>query len=265
MPLSKVSEAKDFRKTIETIARTKSSPVSVFSDFVRMAACAVACQTREEEYMETIKKYDKDELHALCEAFTFLIHEMEQKPFSDLLGEYYQTIASKAARDGRGEFFTPEPVSELMARILIDVESVIEKGTPIAINEPTCGSGGIILQLAKQFSPIRTNLEQSHVDLLRVTAQDISPLSCNMTYLNTSVWGIPTQVLLGNTLTNEVTQGWNNIHWIRVGEHHRQRFRQLQTLMEQSSPEDMQEPSLDREATIHTGDFHIGEQMSFDL
>lgn len=265
MPLSQSKEGANFRDTIETLSRTKTSPVTVFSDFVRMAACAVACQTREDEYFETIQRYKPDEQKELCKAFTSLVNEMENRPFSDVLGEYYQDIASKSARDGRGEFFTPEPVSELMARICFSAEEVIKRGEPITVNEPTCGAGGMILQLAKQLSPIRTELEQSHVDLLRVTAQDISPLSCDMTYVNTSLWGIPTRVLLGNTLTNEITQGWKNIHWLRVGEDRRQAFVKLKILMGQKPPEDCPEPRLERKTTPQTFDYTMGEQMIFEL
>ena len=265
MPLSKPKEEGNFRKTIETISRTKSSVVTVFSDFVRIAACAVACQTREDEYFEVIRRYAKEEQRELANAFAYLVDEMEDHPFCDVLGEYYQIIASKASRDGRGEFFTPEAISELMARISLNAEEVIEKGNPITLGEPTCGAGGMILQVAKQLSPERTGLEESYVDLLRVTAQDISPVACDMTYINTSLWGIPARVLLGNTLTNEVTAGWKNIHWLRVGEDWRQNIAELETLMGQEPPENLPEPRLEPVSTPQTFDYTMAEQQVFDL
>ena len=227
MPIKNPKENGNFRDVIETFARTKTSPVEVFSDFVRMSACALACQTREEEYLEVAKKYDSDELKEFSKALAWFVNESEGKPFSDLLGGYYEDIASKSARDTRGEFFTPEHISEFMARLCINVEKVIEDNMPVRIYEPTCGSGGIILQSAKQLAPPFTGKEKSYVDLLRFTAQDISPLACDMTYLNTTLWGIPTRVVLGNTLTNEVRRIWANVHWYRVGEHFHEWFRDL--------------------------------------
>ena len=50
-PLKPASrEKQDFRSVIESIARTRSSPFEVFTDFVRMAACALAAQTRVEQF-----------------------------------------------------------------------------------------------------------------------------------------------------------------------------------------------------------------------
>lgn len=62
---------------------------------------------------------------------------MEERPFDDLLGVYYQDIASKSTRDSRGEFYTPPTISRLMAHIAFNAEAVIEKGRPVTISEPT--------------------------------------------------------------------------------------------------------------------------------
>lgn len=251
----------DYRTTIESIARTKGSVVSVFADFVKISACAVACQTREEEYLETIAKYSQEEAQQLSQAFANMVLEMERKPFSDVLGTYYETINSKSARQGRGEFYTPEHISEFMAQIVMDVGKIIEENKPVTICEPACGGGGMILQVAKQLAPVRTNLEKSYVDLLRVTAQDLSPISCDMTYVNTTLWGIPTQIRQGNTLANEVINCWNNLHWVRVGEDKRQQFLSVMELIKSppsNSNEEEQQISPPAPASF---DYNIREQM----
>lgn len=217
----KPMEGGDFRKIIEDLSRTKSSPVTVFSDFVRMAACAVACQTREEEYLETAGRYSRDELEGIAKAFACLVSEMQTNPYTDLLGEYYQTVQSKSGRDSKGEFFTPPEISSMIARISVDVDAVLSEGKPITINEPASGSGGIILKVAELFAPTDKG-SPSHIDLLRVTAQDISPVSCDMCYVNTTLWGIPAKIIWGNTLAREQKKVWKNLHWIRVGEDGRQ-------------------------------------------
>ena len=78
---------------------------------------------------------------------------MENEPFEDLLGQYYTETASKSTRDGRGEFYTPPEISFLMAAIAFRADEVIEKGKPVSVHEPACGSGGMILQMAKQLAP----------------------------------------------------------------------------------------------------------------
>lgn len=178
--------------------------MTVFSDFCRIAACSVALQTREGEYLEVAKRYTREELEAFGEAFRMLGDEMEDKPFEDCLGTFYTEIASKSTVDARGEFYTPPGVCEIMSQMTMDVEKIIEEGKPVSVGEPACGSGGMILALAKQFSPIVREGEKSYVDLLRVTMQDISPTSTDMAYVNTTLWGIPAKIVLGDTLRGTV-------------------------------------------------------------
>lgn len=206
---------------LENLARQRSSINEVFVDFCRVVACCMAAQTREEEYLDVVDRYSREELGMLAIAQARLVLEMESKPFVDCLGPFYTEINSHAAAAARGEFYTPQEVSEMMAKVTVDAESVIERGLPITVSDPCSGSGGMILALAKQFSLVIHKGEESYVDLLRVSAVDINPVACDMTYINTSLWGIPAKVLRGNTLSMEFDKGWKNIHWARVGEDQR--------------------------------------------
>jgi methylase of polypeptide subunit release factors len=49
---------------------------------------------------------------------------------------------------------------------------------------------------------------------LRVTAIDINRTACDMAFINTTLWGIPTRILHGNSLSNEYWAAWSNIHYI---------------------------------------------------
>ena len=51
--------------------------------------------------------------------------------------------ASNAGKSG-GEFFTPQEVGELLARIAIDGRNSVNK-----VYDPCCGSGGLLLKFAK--------------------------------------------------------------------------------------------------------------------
>ncbi len=209
-----------FRTIIEQIAHKKSSPVSVFSDFCRVAACALAMGSREPEYLEVARKYTSDQLSDLSRAMALMVQEMETKPFSDLLGEYYLTIAANSSKQARGEFYTPPEISKLMSRMLFDVDATKAAGKPVTVNEPACGGGGMILALAEQFAP-------DSVDLLRVTAQDINPVAVDMAYINLTLWGIPARFILGDTIRMTVTAEWKNLHWFRVGEDQRIRVNRM--------------------------------------
>lgn len=215
----------DYRIIIQELARSRSSQLQIFTDFCKLAACCLALCTREEEYHGIATRYGSEEMHQFSRAFAYLVNEMEAKPFTDILGEFYIEIASHSSKQARGEFFTPPTISKMIAHMIFDVDSVKSKGKPITVNEPACGSGGMVLAVAELFAP-------DAVDFLRVTCQDINPVATDMCFVNTTLWGIPAQVILGDTLRNTVTDSWKNPHWHRVGEDQRQAFVKIRKLME---------------------------------
>ena len=133
---------------------------------------------------------------------------METKPFEDVLGGYYLDFAlSTKGQQHNGEFHTPKTICDLMARMMLgDMESLPDEG-PITVCEPACGAGAMILSVGQACPPeVRRRL--------RVTAIDISRTACDMAFINTTLWGIPTRVIHGNSLSNEFWAAWSNIHYI---------------------------------------------------
>ncbi len=67
----------------------------------------------------------------------------------DAFGDAYEYLisnyASNAGKSG-GEFFTPQTVSKLLSRIVMEGKEKINK-----VYDPTCGSGSLLLQMKKQF------------------------------------------------------------------------------------------------------------------
>lgn len=67
----------------------------------------------------------------------------------DLFGDAYEFLISNyAANAGKsgGEFFTPQNVSKLIAKLALYGQSTVNK-----IYDPACGSGSLLLQAKKQF------------------------------------------------------------------------------------------------------------------
>jgi type I restriction enzyme M protein len=58
--------------------------------------------------------------------------------------EYLMTMYASSAGKSGGEFFTPQEVSELLARI-----TLVGKKTVNKVYDPACGSGSLLLQYAK--------------------------------------------------------------------------------------------------------------------
>ena len=69
----------------------------------------------------------------------------------DLFGDAYEYLmnmyASNAGKSG-GEFFTPQEVSELLARIVVGDKTSVNK-----VYDPACGSGSLLLKFAKVLGP----------------------------------------------------------------------------------------------------------------
>ena len=201
------SEPTNFRELLGSISRHHDLH-RTFDGFVRLAACALAAQTREPEYLEEAKRWGKPDLELMSKALGALVLEMESKPFEDVLGGYYMEFAlSSKGQQWGGEFHTPKTICDMMARMTVGDLAAIPGEGPITVCEPACGAGAMILSLAEACPPeVRRRL--------RVTAIDISRTACDMTFINTTLWGIPTRILHGNALSNEYWAAWSNIHHI---------------------------------------------------
>lgn len=206
--MKKSDKPSDFRKILEQVSRSHDTR-RVFDGFVRLAACTLAAQTREPEYLEEAKRWTREELSLFGDALGALILEMERHPFEDLIGCYYMEFAlSTKGQQWNGEFHTPHSICELMAKMTLD--GVLESKAPeetITICEPACGAGAMILALGKACPPERRRK-------LRVVAIDINRTACDMTFINTTLWGIPTCVIHGNTISMQMWAEWKNIHYV---------------------------------------------------
>lgn len=238
------SQPSDFRKILERLSHRHSTR-QVFDAFIRFAACALAAQTREAEYLEEAKRWEKPELDLFAEAFAALVLEMETHPFEDLIGGYYMEFAlSQKGQQWNGEFHTPKPICDLMARMTLgDIGSLPAEG-PITVCEPACGAGAMILSLAEACSPeVRRRL--------RVTAIDINRTACDMTFINTTLWGIPTRVIHGNTLSMEYWAAWSNIHYIMPS---------LPLALRIQTPEAMEQGQPPKPAEVERIKISLGQQ-----
>lgn len=201
------SEPSDFRKLLESISH-RNDTRRVFDAFTRFAACCLAMQTREAEYLEEAKHWERPELDLFGKALGALIVEMETRPFEDILGGYYLEFAlSSKGQQWNGQFHTPKTICDLIARMTLgDMESLPAEG-PITVCEPACGAGAMILSLAQACAPeVRRRL--------RVTAIDINRTACDMAFINTTLWGVPTRIIHGDSLTLKFWSAWSNIHYI---------------------------------------------------
>ena len=113
----------------------------------------------------------------------------------DLFGDAYEFLihnyAANAGKSG-GEFFTPQCVSKLIARLAIHKQAIINK-----IYDPAAGSGSLLLQAKKQFD--------EHLIEDGFFGQEINHTTYNLARMNMFLHNInydKFNIALGNTLMN---------------------------------------------------------------
>ena len=182
------------------------SGYEIFSDWVKASALSV-CNTchiihdsvwkeREQAYLDICRKYTQEELVLFARMLALLIDGLTED-MTDVLGEVYMRagLGSKIA----GQFFTPFHLSELCARVGVDIRKIDPESTePITLSEPSCGGGGMIIATAKVLRDNGINFQRR----LRVVAQDLDWKGVYMTYLQLSLLGIQAKVVQGDTLCN---------------------------------------------------------------
>lgn len=114
----------------------------VFPDFLTLMVCAFSHGRMEQEYMETIRKYEKPEAYTISEALAALVVEMtgDGSGMVDVLGTYFEENLSHGRN---GQFFTPQPVCDMMAQLNMPVKA----GARVA--DPACGSGRMLMAMGK--------------------------------------------------------------------------------------------------------------------
>lgn len=112
----------------------------------------------------------------------------------DTVGDTYeylmQMYASKAGKSG-GEYFTPQEVSEVLARIACSNNPNIQK-----VYDPACGSGSLLMKFVKYVGEKALDIE--------FYGQEINPTTYNLCRINMFLHNVnyaKFDIQLGNTLT----------------------------------------------------------------
>ena len=198
---------RQFFEIFRDIARHKHR-YDVFRDFVLLAATAlhngaVMDETREVEYVTTTGGYAQEDVERFPKLLAILVELLQPEP-RDILGPIFMEL--EIASREQGQFFTPPELSDLMAAMTIGPDMLQQLDTEpfITVSEPGWGAGGMILSL------IKVMIDQGHDPARRVWVQcvDVNRLAALMCYVQLSLWNVPAQVIVGNTLTLETREVW---------------------------------------------------------
>ena len=162
---------------------------SVFEDFLEMVVCALSLGAKEDRYHEIVRNYEKPDAYLMAEAFGALVMEMDNngEGLKDCFGDFYMECLSHGHN---GQFFTPEPICEMMARILNPA------GFGERVADCCCGSGRMLMAAAK----IKRNSLFFGADVDRTCAM--------MCVINLCLNGLLGEVCWMDTLMNRFYAGW---------------------------------------------------------
>ena len=183
-----MEKLKSFSMYMQQLARRKSIS-NVFTDFLELSVCALSLGAMESRYLEIVGRYDKHEVNLMADAFAALVLEMDNygEGLRDILGDFFMEHISHGHN---GQFFTPEPICEMMARMTNPVE------TGSRILDCACGSGRTLLAAAK----INRNAYFYGADIDRNCAM--------MCLINFCLNGMFGEVAWMNSLSNQFFGAW---------------------------------------------------------
>jgi len=193
-----MEKQKSFAQYMQQLAR-RNSISNVFSDFLEMTVCALSLGAMEDRYLEIVRRYDKPEAYLIAEAFGALVMEMDDhgEGLHDVFGEFFMEFVSFGHN---GQFFTPEPICDLMARMTQEEfqvqSSKFQVGCAPRVMDCACGSGRILMAAAR----VNRNALFYGADVDRNCAM--------MCVINMCLNGMLGEVAWMNSLSNQFYGAW---------------------------------------------------------
>ena len=149
--------------------------------------------------------HDNEEEYAemLSEWLLQLSQDLEEKPYSDMLGMFYEELVTSHSKSKHmGQFYTPEDVTTLMTELALEVN----ENTMGMVNDCACGSARMLLSAHVK----------SKGNLICI-GQDLDEVSCKMATLNFWSHGVRGSILQQDTLTLQFYQAWRVNNYLYHG------------------------------------------------
>ncbi|HDR1436367.1 TPA: SAM-dependent DNA methyltransferase [Pasteurella multocida] len=157
-----------------------------------------ADETLKQRYQIAVAHYTEDEKQKLVELSVIIVEALENKAY-DFLGSVFMGL--ELGDRYKAQHFTPSYVAQAMVTMtLSNCHDLIQQRGFILLQEPTCGSGVMIIEAYNYLRRESFNPQQQ----MWVQARDLDFTAAMMCYIQMTLLHIPGEVIIGNTLTNEV-------------------------------------------------------------
>lgn len=183
------------------------NPTDIFRDVCRIFSLSIRGTVTisqiekdeiEKQYQSFVAKYGNDGMGKIAMLLAYVVEALELRR-SDFLGHVYEAL--NATVRGWGQFFTPDSVSVLMAK-MITVCQEKKPGEIIRVNDPSCGAGALLIAGVEGL--IEKGFRQG--DIL-VYGEDLDETACCIFYVQASLLGYAGIVTRMDSLTRKISEG----------------------------------------------------------
>ena len=223
-----IDEYKEIVKIMKECTDTKNL-YEVFTDFIKLMAYSIssvvdlsAKDERDKQYRDIAKNYTTEQLNS-CTEITALVTSALEKKREDVFGRLYMELGFGDKL--KAQVFTPTGISNLMARLALDKESVenaIKKEGFVMVEDSACGGGSTLIQAIEVLKDMGVNPNSQ----ILVFANDLDFNAVVMCYVQLSLLGVPAVIKNQDTLTLETYSTWFTPFFIWGGWSSRLRLKQ---------------------------------------
>ena len=190
-----------FNKIFEDLAKINDRSI-IWNNFLDY--CIDISLLTNKKYTRDFKGNEEAYAEMLSEWLYQLNQELENKPYFDMLGNFYEELVTSHVKSKNiGQFFTPADVIELMVDLTIGDREVEYNEM---VNDCACGSARMLL----------SSYVNSGCNFICI-GQDLDEVSCKMAVLNFWSHGVRGSILHQNTLTGEFYQAWRVNKYLHHG------------------------------------------------
>jgi type I restriction-modification system DNA methylase subunit len=142
-----------------------------------------ALTRNEPEYIKMVGRMKKEAVNVSVQIYAMLMKALYHDfVIYDILGNVYMNVASMSKSQALGQYFTPFPVCEMMAKMSLgDIKAQIEtakaEGKRLKVCDPAVGSGAMLLASKKV---IIEEMGLRGLDYFEFYGIDIDPICVNM-------------------------------------------------------------------------------------
>ena len=210
-----MNQVKDFTDVLSQtvkVTRGRISERDVFRDFIVLSALQISALTdpvhpkRTKLLGKLLESYEKAEQDALFHTFHKLVQTITQNTetgiYQDLFNVPYMECCT--VKHSLKQDFSPSGVGNLIGQLVFEGHPELQPEGYMTLNDPTCGSGTLLLEAVGRFASKGFNPSEQLV----IQASDVDAYCAQMTYIQLSLYGIPAVVIQGEVIAMEEYDRW---------------------------------------------------------